>query len=171
MRRAHSKGSWIGSWLGCSGRRLWVYLDDIIVLGWDGTKMLDRLRLRKANLKLKPSKCFLFREQVVYLGHIVSADGVGSGPYPKTFQFVSLASYYRCFVQDFASVTKPLHKFNWMNARRNLSNWKVGWHQHMFRLSPRQWRVISRHWYQWLGNQSSLLPSTRGRGEGSSLWK
>lgn len=86
------KSSWIGSWLGCSGRRLWVYLDDIIVLGWDGTKMLDRLRLRKANLKLKPSKCFLFREQVVYLGHIVSAEGVGSGPYPKTFQrYISLS--------------------------------------------------------------------------------
>ncbi|CAI5674954.1 unnamed protein product [Oreochromis niloticus] len=55
-----------------------VYLDDIIVLGQDGTQMLERLeqvflRLRGANLKLKPSKCCLFREQVAYLGHIVSA--------------------------------------------------------------------------------------------------
>ncbi|KAJ7987593.1 hypothetical protein DPEC_G00328090 [Dallia pectoralis] len=62
-----------------------VYLDDIIVLGRDGTEMLERLsqvfgRLRVANLKLKPSKCVLFREQVVYLGHIVSAKGVATDP-------------------------------------------------------------------------------------------
>ena len=58
-----------------------VYLDDIIVLGRDATEMLERLsqvftRLHEANLKLKHSKCCLFREQVAYLGHIVSARGV-----------------------------------------------------------------------------------------------
>lgn len=62
-----------------------VYLDDIIVLGRDGVEMLERLgqvfnRLREANLKLKPSKCCLFREQVAYLGHIVSAKGFSTEP-------------------------------------------------------------------------------------------
>ena len=53
-----------------------VYLDDIIVLGRDVSEMLGRLgqvfdKLQQANLKLKPSKCCLFRHQVTYLGHIV----------------------------------------------------------------------------------------------------
>ena len=44
-----------------------VYLDDIIVLGRDGTEMLARLsqvftRVREANLKMKPSKCCLLQE-------------------------------------------------------------------------------------------------------------
>lgn len=47
--------------------------------------MLERLdyvfaRLRVANLKLKPSKCCLFREQVVFLGHKVSAESVATDP-------------------------------------------------------------------------------------------
>lgn len=91
-----------------------VYLDDIIVLGRDVAQMLQRLdkvftRLREANLKLKPSKCCLFKEEVAYLGHVVSARGVATDPQkvqkvadwptPKNVsevrQFVGLASYYR----------------------------------------------------------------------------
>ncbi|KAG1937121.1 hypothetical protein F2P79_018352 [Pimephales promelas] len=115
-----------------------VYLDDIIVLGRDRTEMLERLsqvfgRLRAANLKLEPSKCVLFREQVAYLGHIVSAKGVATDPqkiqkvagWPtpqnvaEVRQFVSLASYYRRFVKDFASVAKPLHELTKKYARFN----------------------------------------------------
>ena len=33
-------------------------------------------RLKKAVLKLKPSKCHILKKSVHYLGHIVSADGV-----------------------------------------------------------------------------------------------
>ena len=62
-----------------------VYLDDIIVLGRDGTEMLERLsqvfnRLREANLKLKPSKCCLFQGKGGLSGHIVSAHGVATDP-------------------------------------------------------------------------------------------
>ena len=34
------------------------------------------IRLRRANLKLKAKKCFLFRQEVEYLGHVVSQRGI-----------------------------------------------------------------------------------------------
>ena len=37
-------------------------------------------RLRKANLTLKPQKCSFARTQVVYLGHVISIDGVSPDP-------------------------------------------------------------------------------------------
>ncbi len=37
-------------------------------------------KLKEANLKIKPKKCFLFQEEVAYLGHIVSQKGVRPDP-------------------------------------------------------------------------------------------
>ena len=57
---------------------LWVdvlaYLDDVIVLGLNFEVHLTNLakvfqRLRLHNLKLKPRKCVLFREEVKFLGN------------------------------------------------------------------------------------------------------
>ncbi len=85
-------------------------------------------RLRQANLKLKPAKCCFFRRRVVYLGHIVSIatdpEKVRKNrewPQPTSIievqEFVGLASYYRRFVKDFASVAKPLHNLLRKHAR------------------------------------------------------
>ena len=54
-----------------------VYLDDIIIFSDTKEEHLKRLeavfqKLSAAGLKLKPSKCFLFREEIEYLGHVVS---------------------------------------------------------------------------------------------------
>lgn len=67
--------------------RVLVYLDDIIVLGWDAPEMMQWRgqvfdRLHHSNLKLKPSKGCFPQCQVVYLGHIVWEEGI------------SLASHY-----------------------------------------------------------------------------
>lgn len=59
---------------GLTSQRCLCYLDDIIVLGKTFEEALRNLelifqRLREANLKLKPKKCFLFQSRVTYLGH------------------------------------------------------------------------------------------------------
>ncbi|GFS58268.1 retrovirus-related Pol polyprotein from transposon 17.6 [Trichonephila clavipes] len=70
-----------------TGQGLWqfedclVYLDDIIIVGRSFEKHLKNIRrvlqkLKEANLKSSPSKCHLFRREVTYLGHIISAEGV-----------------------------------------------------------------------------------------------
>ena len=93
------------------------YLDDVIVLGRSFPEHLQSLqlvfaRLREAGLKLKPAKCALFREEVQFLGQLVSREGIQADPsnvervskWPtptttgKVRQFLRFASYYRRFV-------------------------------------------------------------------------
>ena len=55
-----------------------MYIDDIIVIGRSFEEHLENVeqvfqRLRMANLKLKPTKCRLFKERVTFLGHVVSS--------------------------------------------------------------------------------------------------
>ena len=54
-----------------------IYLDDLIMFLQMAEEHLHRLcvvfdRLREYNLKLKPSKCSFFREEINYLAHLVS---------------------------------------------------------------------------------------------------
>ena len=62
-----------------------VDLDDIIVYSRSVEEHLTLLgevfsHLRKARLKIKPSKCHLLPTSVCYLGHVVSAKGVETDP-------------------------------------------------------------------------------------------
>ena len=103
-----------------------VYLDDVIVFGktWDEviTNLRDVFRrLIQAGLRLKPSKCFLFRKRVQYLGHVVSDQGVAPDPNkidavlrwhsPQNLKelraFLGLAGYYRRFVENFSRLADP----------------------------------------------------------------
>ena len=58
-----------------------IYLDDLIVFSQTMDEHLHQLcvvfdRLQKYNLKLKPSKCSLFKEVINYVAHRVSKQGV-----------------------------------------------------------------------------------------------
>jgi hypothetical protein len=112
-----------------------VYLDDIIVFSKDIATHLERLemlfeRLRRANLKIKPSKCQFLRSSVDFLGYVVSSQGIETDPrkidavknwpVPKRLKevrsFVGLCGYYRRFVDRFSEVAAPLHSLTKKNA-------------------------------------------------------
>ena len=135
---------------GLQWRTLLIYLDDIIILGRTMEENLDRLdealgRLEEANLKLKPSKCRLLQREVLFLGHIVSADGVCPNPKlvesihawepPKdrrgVQQFLGLCNYYRRFVPDFSGVAKPLTD---LTSKATEFQWSEAAHQAFERL-------------------------------------
>ena len=70
---------------GLHWKTLLLYLDDVIVISPDFESHLQRLqdvfdRLQDASLKLKPSKCELLQDEVHYLGHVVSSDGIDTDP-------------------------------------------------------------------------------------------
>ena len=94
-----------------------MYLDDIIVLGKSFENGLGNLRnvlhrFRDFNLKLKPKKCELFKDQVEFLGKLVIAkgmsvspskvDAVWKWPMPNTH-------YHRDHVSDFTGMTASLY--------------------------------------------------------------
>ncbi|KAL5503667.1 hypothetical protein EMCRGX_G010652 [Ephydatia muelleri] len=69
---------------GVKWSRCLVYIDDIIVMGKSFHPHLLNLRvvdkLREAGLMMKLSKCAFFRNEVLYLGHKISHEGISTNP-------------------------------------------------------------------------------------------
>ena len=112
---------------GLNWKNVLIYLDDILIFGKDFEEYYTNLRevlerLRNARLKISPKKCHLLKSTVTYLGHVISNGEIRSDPektklidifpVPKNTKevrsFVSLASYYRKFVHNFAQIATPL---------------------------------------------------------------
>ena len=123
---------------------LLVYLDDIFVFSPTFDQHLIDLRtvfdrLRQASLRLKASKCHLFQNKLLYLGHVVSAAGTSPDPnkikavveFPtptdKTTaqSLIGLCGYYRNYIPNFAILADPIYaltrstagdNFHWSDA-------------------------------------------------------
>ena len=106
-----------------------VYIDDVNVGSRTFPEHLEHLkqvfdRLKNAGLKLNPEKCFFFKKQLPFLGHVVSKQGIQTDPekiavirnfpVPQDVSqlrgFLGLASYYRRFIQGFSKVAEPLNR-------------------------------------------------------------
>ena len=106
-----------------------IYLDDLIMFLQTAEEHLHRLCvvfncLREYNLKLKPSKCSLFREEINYLAHKVSKAGIRPSntnmkaiaeyaplkTYTEIRAFLGLVRHCRCFIKGFARIAQPLNE-------------------------------------------------------------
>ena len=91
--------------------------------------MLDQIefvfsQLKAFNLKIKPKKCYFFQASVIFLGHILSANGISANQEKvdkvrdwlvpsnakELHSFQGLASYYHWFIPNFAHIAKCLHQ-------------------------------------------------------------
>jgi hypothetical protein len=120
------------------GKFVVVYLDDILVYSKTVEEHFLHLRkifetLRAQKLYGKKEKCDFLVESVVFLGYVVSKNGVSvdqtkieaikTWPIPTTVSevrsFLGLASFYRRFIQHFSTIASPITEclkkgsFNW----------------------------------------------------------
>jgi len=104
-----------------------VYLDDILVFSKSAEKHEKHIRivldvLRKHNLTMAIHKCSLSQPELLYLGHIVSAEGVATDhvktkavreyPQPKDIHqlrsFLGMCNNFRKFIKQYAQMVRPL---------------------------------------------------------------
>ena len=124
------------------------YLDDILISGKDEAQHLERLdavlsRLEKCGLKLKKAKCQFMTTEVVYLGHVITEQGIAAtpmkvsaivdAPQPRNVtelrSFLGMLNYYAKFIPDLATLIHPLNEllqshrpFKWTSECDNAFN-------------------------------------------------
>ncbi|CAG2246897.1 unnamed protein product [Mytilus edulis] len=114
---------------GLTWKHCLVYVDDVIIWSENFESHLQHLdlifkRLKEANLKLRPNKCDFAKSEILYLGHIISKEGikvdssktnaVETFPIPNNQHdvrsFLGLCNYYRKFVKGYAKIASPLNR-------------------------------------------------------------
>ena len=106
-----------------------AYMDDILVFSKSEQDHLQHLRqvfqrLHKADLKMKKKKCDFFKEELHYLGHLISTQGIAPRAdkleaiqqmtpptnQTQTRSFLGLTGYYAKFVPHYQTLVKPMTK-------------------------------------------------------------
>ncbi|KAK1602293.1 hypothetical protein QYE76_008142 [Lolium multiflorum] len=106
-----------------------VFIDDILIYSKNKAEHAEHLRLvlqtlREHQLYAKLSKCEFWLDQVEFLGHVISKDGIAVNPSkvaavleweaPKTVKeirgFLGMAGYYRRFIEGFSKIAGPMTK-------------------------------------------------------------
>ena len=106
-----------------------VYLDDILIFSKNQEEHLRHIELvlqalEENELKAKLSKCEFMLDQIEFLGHVISKDGIATDPNkvkairdwpaPKNLKelqcFLGLTNYYRRFIENYAKVALQLTK-------------------------------------------------------------
>ncbi|KAL5549869.1 hypothetical protein UlMin_000045 [Ulmus minor] len=113
-----------------------IFIDDILIYSKtreDHEAHLELVlqRLKEHRLYAKFKKCEFWIEQVTFLGHVISKDGVSvdpskveavsNWPRPTTVteirSFLGMAGYYRRFVEGFSRIAGPLTMLTRKNVR------------------------------------------------------
>lgn len=121
------------------------YLDDILIGGSDLHDAKQKLfqvldKLNEFNIKINLSKCKFFRDEIDYLGHTISQNGlkpnngkveaIANAPSPKNLSelqsYLGMLNYYSSFVPNLSSELKELYdllgkdrKFIWTENIQN----------------------------------------------------
>uniref|UniRef100_A0A2N9HNF0 RNA-directed DNA polymerase n=1 Tax=Fagus sylvatica TaxID=28930 RepID=A0A2N9HNF0_FAGSY len=123
------------------GKFVVVYFDDILIYSKSKDQHLTHLEqvctaLRKESLYANLKKCSFFTDKVIFLGFVVSSEGVSADPQkikaivdwpePKNIHevrsFHGLATFYRRFIRGFSTIMAPITdcmkqgEFKWSKA-------------------------------------------------------
>lgn len=123
-----------------------VYIDDILVFGKNTEEHNKRLRwvlerCQTSNLKLKRSKCKIYKTEVEFLGHKISSEGISpvKTKMDTVFSYtptdvtgaqtiLGTVNYYSRFIPDYSTLTEPIRKaitgdkFEWGDQQKEALN-------------------------------------------------
>ena len=128
-----------------------TYLDDVLIFSSslkehikDVNNVLDKIE--KAGLKLSPKKCHFFANEVKFLGHVISADGIRADPtkiekirnwekpenVAEMRKFLGFCNYYRRHIYDYVSMSSFLEDaLKNLDKKKSEKSIKVEWNEQM----------------------------------------
>jgi hypothetical protein len=124
----------------CLGKFALVYLDDVIIYSKSKEEHMEHVAtvfrlLKKFDLVVLAKKCEWGKKELVFLGHVVSGEGirVESKKIEKILNwltpinitevrgFLNLSTYYKRFIKDFSKIATPLYTLTQGSPKKGAS--------------------------------------------------